>query len=143
MDQYPQDDILGRGVVAVLLSLEFRNPVPVQHFLAFAVLVTCLRPELSFGDEIQFGSYDDASTVRIVEDGTPVLVYQQQEKSLDGKWPRAGYVHPMYDLNGEVFSEDFPQDHRHHRGVFWAWHHLSVGDLSLGDPWHWVTLVIG
>ena len=67
-------------------------------------------------------SQDDGKVVEISEDGVPVLVYQLQENSLDGDWPRAGYVHPLYDLDGKIFTEDFPEDHRHHRGVFWAWH---------------------
>jgi hypothetical protein len=87
------------------------------------------------GEESEFLSRDDGQVVEISEDGMPVLVYQLQEKSLDGQWSRAGYVHPLYDLGGNVFTEDFPDDHKHHRGIFWAWHHLSVGDLVLGDPW--------
>ena len=34
-----------------------------------------------------------------------------------------------------MLTEDFPKDHRHHRGVFWAWHYLAVGDQQIGDPW--------
>ena len=45
------------------------------------------------------------------------------------------YVHPLYDLDGKVISEDFPPDHPHHRGVFWAWHQVWVGEKKLGDPW--------
>jgi hypothetical protein len=65
----------------------------------------------------------------------PVLFYQQVTKSMDGRMPRAGYVHPLYGLEGQTLTEDFPADHRHHRGVFWAWHQVWVGDQMLGDPW--------
>lgn len=65
----------------------------------------------------------------------PVLTYQRATQSKDGKWPRANYVHPLYDLDGEMITEDFPSDHGHHRGVFWAWHQVLVGDKSLGDAW--------
>ena len=65
----------------------------------------------------------------------PVLFYQAKLKSLDGKFERAGYVHPLYDLDGKVISEDFPSDHLHHRGIFWAWHQLYVGETQIGDPW--------
>jgi hypothetical protein len=65
----------------------------------------------------------------------PILFYQAAPKSLDGEFERAGYVHPLYDLDGNVISEDFPADHRHHRGIFWAWHQLYVGDTQIGDPW--------
>lgn len=84
----------------------------------------------------------DDDGVLILEGDSPVLRYQRATKSLEGKWPRANYVHPLYDLDGKVITEDFPADHRHHRGVFWAWHQVRVGNRNLGDSWtckrfHW------
>ena len=71
--------------------------------------------------------------------GQPVLFYQLKEKSLtvDGraKWPRSNYIHPLYDLDGRVMTEDFPADHKHHRGIFWAWHQLKHKGKPLADPW--------
>jgi hypothetical protein len=73
--------------------------------------------------------------VTVLQGDSPVLTYQRAPKSLDGKYERAGYVHPLFDLDGNELTEDFPQDHPHHRGIFWAWHQLSVGDVRTGDPW--------
>ncbi|MHC4742143.1 MAG: DUF6807 family protein [Planctomycetota bacterium] len=71
----------------------------------------------------------------IAEGGEKVMVYQREHKSLDGKYKRANYIHPLYGLDGEVLTEDFPSDHPHHRGVFWAWHQVWLGDKKIGDPW--------
>ena len=65
----------------------------------------------------------------------PILFYQQAPKALDGKYERANYAHPLYGLDGETMTQDFPEDHPHHRGVFWAWHQLLVNELRAGDPW--------
>lgn len=73
--------------------------------------------------------------VTILEGIQPVMTYQRSTTSLSGKWPRAHYVHPLYGLDGEVLSEDFPQDHRHHRGIFWAWHQVLVDGQPQGDAW--------
>lgn len=73
--------------------------------------------------------------VWIFEGGDPVLFYQRSTKSREGKWPRAGYVHPLYDLRGNIVTEDFPDDHPHHRGIFWAWHQVTIDGKALGDPW--------
>lgn len=73
--------------------------------------------------------------VWVQEGGTKVLFYQRRLKSKDGRYKRANYVHPLLDLDGEPLTEDFPADHPHHRGVFWAWHHVSVGGQPVGDPW--------
>ncbi|WP_235941007.1 DUF6807 family protein [Cyclobacterium roseum] len=71
----------------------------------------------------------------LTEDGKPRYFYQATEKSLDGLYPRANYVHPLYHTNGEILTEDFPEDHPHHRGIFWTWHQLWVNDQRVADPW--------
>lgn len=70
-----------------------------------------------------------------IENTDTVLVYQASAKSLNGKYERANYVHPLYGMNGEVLTEDFPQDHKHHRGIFWAWHQIFIGNKRIGDGW--------
>jgi hypothetical protein len=74
----------------------------------------------------------------LVREGTrPVLFYQRAEKASEqGRWPRSNYIHPLYDVSGnQVLTEDFPSDHGHHRGVFWAWHQVRVNGMNLGDAW--------
>jgi hypothetical protein len=64
-----------------------------------------------------------------------VMHYQRLQKSLAGKSPRANYVHPLFGLDGDQLTQDFPVDHIHHRGIFWAWHQIYVGDRPAGDSW--------
>lgn len=64
-----------------------------------------------------------------------ILTYQASEKSVNGKYIRSNYIHPLYTLDGMVLTEDFPADHLHHRGIFWAWHQLYIGDKRIGDGW--------
>ncbi|MEL1241782.1 DUF6807 family protein [Flavobacterium flavipallidum] len=64
-----------------------------------------------------------------------ILTYQAAEKSLNGKYNRSNYIHPLYNLDGSILSEDFPADHLHHRGIFWAWHQLYIGNKRIGDGW--------
>lgn len=47
---------------------------------------------------------------------------------------RSSYVHPIYNLDGEVLTDDFPKDHYHHRGLFWAWPHVVSGSQET-DLW--------
>ena len=72
---------------------------------------------------------------RVIDAGGPALFYQLEPTSLEGRYQRSNYVHPLYGLDGEVLTEDFPEDHRHHRGVFWTWHQVRIGDIRAGDPW--------
>ncbi len=64
-----------------------------------------------------------------------VMFYQRDPTSLDSAYERANYLHPLLGLDGETLTQDFPSDHKHHRGVFWAWHQLWVGDMRAGDAW--------
>jgi hypothetical protein len=70
------------------------------------------------------------------EGDTKVLFYQAERKALpDGQAARSNYFHPLYDLDGNVLTEDFPKDHIHHRGIFWAWHQVRVNGMTVQDQW--------
>ena len=69
------------------------------------------------------------------ENNENVLFYQKEPKSADGKYERCNYIHPLWGIDGTVLTEDFPSDHLHHRGIFWAWHQVWIGDKRIGDPW--------
>jgi hypothetical protein len=48
--------------------------------------------------------------------------------------PRSDYIHPLYGLEGEMLTSDWPDGgHPHHRGIFWAWpeveYRLQRGDI--------------
>ena len=70
------------------------------------------------------------------EGDTKVLFYQAERKALpDGQAARSNYFHPLYDLDGNVLTEDFPKDHIHHRGIFWAWHQVRIDGKTVQDQW--------
>lgn len=72
----------------------------------------------------------------LIVDGTKkVLKFQADNKSINGTYKRCNYIHPLWGLDGKVLTEDFPPDHLHHRGVFWAWHQVWIGNKRIGDPW--------
>ncbi|MBV6641450.1 MAG: PmoA family protein [Cyclobacteriaceae bacterium] len=73
--------------------------------------------------------------ILIMEGADSVLYYQQAPKSFEGKFERSNYFHPLYGMKGGILTEDFPEDHLHHRGIFWSWHQVFIGDKPLGDPW--------
>jgi Methane oxygenase PmoA len=73
--------------------------------------------------------------IEILENGKKVLFYQVRPKSVDGKYERAGYVHPLYSLNEKILTDDMPEDHPYHRGIFWAWHQIILNDRNIADGW--------
>ena len=78
--------------------------------------------------------------IEILENGKKVLFYQNKPKSLNGKYERAGYVHPLYDLNEKVLTDDFPEDHPYHHGIFWAWHQIILNNKNIAEGWTYENL---
>lgn len=76
----------------------------------------------------RFEAVSDAS-LGLWEGDLPVFVYNHGMMKREGvpeHFYRSGYIHPLYGLEGEVLTDDFPKDHFHHRGLFWGWPHVIV-----------------
>jgi hypothetical protein len=83
----------------------------------------------------QFRITETDQKIELKEDTNTVFVYQKKPKTLNGEYVCNNYIHPLYDLDGNVMTEEFPPDHPYHRGVFWAWHQLYADGKRLGDGW--------
>ncbi len=99
----------------------------------FILILVALLPISSLAQSFTFEKTDDGAWIK--EGGEKVLFYQAMTKSMDGEYPRANYIHPLYNVDGAELTEDFPKDHLHHRGIFWTWHQLIIGDKKIGDAW--------
>lgn len=69
-------------------------------------------------------------SVELSDGDRPVYVYNYgvvRKAGAPEDRARCCYLHPVYAPNGTVLTDDFPQDHYHHRGIFWAWPVVVVG----------------
>lgn len=68
--------------------------------------------------------------IELRDRGKPALVYnygpQFREGAPDNR-RRCCYIFPVYTPAGVSVLDDFPQDHYHHRGLFWAWPVVETG----------------
>ena len=100
--------------------------------LLTALLLSCTSsPELQ--SPFSFTKSDQG--VELLENGHPVFFYQRAPQSLTGEYICNNYIHPLYSLDGDTLTEEFPVDHPYHRGIFWAWHQHYIGEQSIGDGW--------
>lgn len=89
--------------------------------------------------EFDFRQISKAS-LGLWERDRPVLVYNhgqiinQDVPEEDHRRERACYIHPLWGLNNEILTDDFPTDHYHHHGIFWAWPHVGIGGQEY-DLW--------
>ncbi|HUW61075.1 MAG TPA: PmoA family protein [Candidatus Bathyarchaeia archaeon] len=102
-----------------------------------AGIVACLLC-LGIGANGEFTLEDDQKTLTVLENGAPVFAYNYAPvpvpASVPATYVRSCYVHPLYGLDGQVVTQDFPKDHYHHRGLFWAWPECTVGGRRM-DVW--------
>lgn len=100
----------------------------------FSLLLLCaLLSQFSVNAQVTMKKGEGG--ILFTEDGEKILFYQSEPKNIDGKYERSNYIHPLWGMDGEVLTEDFPADHLHHRGIFWAWHQVWINGKRIGDPW--------
>jgi len=83
-----------------------------------------------------------AGQLELRENGKPVLVYNygpQLKPGAPEDRRRCCYIYPLYTPSGVSMLDDFPQDHLHHRGLFWAWPVVEVGGKTY-DEWMNMTV---
>jgi len=82
----------------------------------------------------------DDRRIQLCEEGRPVLVYnhglitREDLPESEHRRSRACYIHPVWGLDGEIMTDDFPRDHYHHHGIFWTWPHVRIGETEY-DLW--------
>lgn len=99
--------------------------------LIILVSFSCSRPG---GGNSPFTTNENEEGIELLENSQPVFFYQRKPKPSAGTFFN-NYLHPLYGVEGDTLTEEFPEDHLHHRGIFWAWHQLYIQDKRLGDGW--------
>ena len=101
------------------------NVATTMLFVAAGLIAVSLSADASF----HFTNLTERS-LALSEDDRPVFVYNHgviQKSDVPADRARSTYLHPIYGLDGEVLTDDFPKDHLGHRGLFWGWPHVNIG----------------
>ena len=96
-----------------------------------------LRPDDARTDKVE--CLDDGRQLVLRSLGREVLAYQhatvESPAGIDPLYRRSGQIHPLLTPAGHVVSDDFPPDHAHQHGLFFAWVNTTLGDRHL-DFWN-------
>jgi hypothetical protein len=80
-----------------------------------------IRPDSKKDDELSFSIMSGVYYEEYLK-AHPELQRNDTTTSRIYSIPRSDYIHPLYGLNGEMLTNDWPDGgHPHHRGIFWAW----------------------
>ena len=68
---------------------------------------------------------DDGTRLTLAVDGKPVVTYNHgllpAPDGIDPVFAKNGHIHPMQTPSGRLVTDDFPPDHAHQHGIFFAW----------------------
>lgn len=100
------------------------NRLPLANLILFILMHSLsMGSQPAHGDELSLTETDD--TIRITQRGKPVLEYVKTARPVpDGveqHFRRSGYIHPVYTPTGQEITGDYPLDHPHQHGLFFAW----------------------
>jgi hypothetical protein len=105
-------------------------------------LATFILPELKAGETRRYrlealktNPLAKAQGVQLIKEGNrlnvssggrKVLGYQAEAGEVPSPdikpiFKRGGYIHPVFTPSGQSITDDFPADHRHHHGIWFAW----------------------
>lgn len=73
--------------------------------------------------------------VWITDGGKNVAFYQKAPMGYQAWERRNNFLHPLMLPDGTTLTENAPDDHPHHRGIFWAWHRISIDGRQVSDGW--------
>jgi hypothetical protein len=109
------------------------------HEIHLPGLINFFHKNLAFRDDpMKFIDNKEKGLLTVRKDQVDVLTYRygdQLKEGVDPEQTRSCYIHPLYSLGGQVLTDDFPEDHLHHHGVFWTWPIVKTRD-QLTQTWH-------
>ncbi len=103
--------------------------------------IAILTISLSFilaSPQIKFIEDSEKGMLTIRDSQSDILTYcfgDQLQEGLDPRHTRSCYIHPLFSLDGQVLTDDFPNDHLHHHGVFWTWPIVKTRGQNT-QTWH-------
>ncbi len=102
------------------------NRMPFAILFLLAVLTGCAGPISSAPINVEKLTTGNTSIVRITAEGQPFLTYNDKPTELprpgiDPAFRRGGYIHPVVTPRGIAITDDYPTNHIHHHGIWFAW----------------------
>jgi hypothetical protein len=89
------------------------------------LLLVALAPTLHAADPPPATLQRDGTNVTFARGNQTILRYNGDKTPLPNGYAavlqRGGYLHPIYTPSGKLVSDDYPPNHKHHHGLWFAW----------------------
>jgi hypothetical protein len=131
----PTQRIAGTTRLAWIL----RDKLPAGSVRRYRLTTVEAAPRPDQADEHRVSVVHDDGRLTVAVGEKPVLVYHtavaEPPKPIDAVYRRSGFLHPLVSPSGRVLTDDFPPDHAHQHGVFFAWVNTTFSDRNV-DFWN-------
>lgn len=117
-------------LLAILVALTLTNTNVMLKLITVFILAF-----FSFSAYSQINMVVEKGGFLFMDGNDSVFFFQKTPKAMGGKYSRCNYIHPLFGPDNSILTEDFPADHLHHRGVFWAWHQIFIDGKQVSDGW--------
>jgi len=127
--------------VSGLKATEGRETVMVQHDPAGRAWFVLRELKRGAKQSFQFvkangkseaNARSEPGSVALSAFGKTALVYRSEKTDLPPNRPdlnpifeRGGYIHPVLSPSGKQITDDYPSNHKHHHGIWFAWTHTE------------------
>lgn len=124
-----------------LLSVDGGRSIPLQ--IEPDGRASFIEPELKRGTKklytfsdgiarIPVREVSEKGSVTLSAFGRAALVYRTEKTEFPPQRPdlkeifhRGGYIHPVLSPSGKQITDDYPSNHKHHHGIWFAWTHTE------------------
>ncbi|MGQ7870243.1 DUF6807 family protein [Sunxiuqinia sp. sy24] len=100
---------------------------------SFSLLLFCLFLYYSGFSQISMERVDEG--ILFTDGKKKIAFYSKEPPAMNLDKGRTNFFHPVYLPDGTMLTENAPEDHIHHRGIFWAWHQVLIDGESIADQW--------
>ena len=87
------------------------------YILIFSILLSAFG--FCANGQSLFTFSENTQGIELFEQGQPVYFYQREPKSTDRRYICNNYLHPLFSVDGDTLTDEFPEDHPYHRGIYW------------------------
>ncbi len=105
-----------------------------QSYLAIVLILGVLSAQADAAESFKWHEGEGTRTLKFGD--VEWFTYQYLPKTFekvpedDTRRTRGCYIHTLRGLHGEILTQDAPNDHVHHHGIFWAWPHVKIDGVE-------------
>lgn len=132
-----QEIVAQRGVADATLTWLLQDRLPRGQSRRYRVIAR--QTAVQSSPQVRCRDTGQSLEMELIDSRQPVLTYHTSTvlppRGIDAVFQRSGFIHPLRTPTGRVVTADFPADHAHQHGIFFAWKQAEFEGRAI-DFWN-------